>query len=95
MARDYKAEYKKFQSSTKAKKDRAARNAANSKKKCPAGKEVHHKDGNPRNNSPSNLVCKSKSSNRGKAGEGGRKKGVAHNYPSGRKSASTGTRTRT
>ena len=37
MARDYKAEYKKFQSSTKAKKDRASRNAANRKKKCPSG----------------------------------------------------------
>ena len=92
MARDYKAEYKKFQSSTKSKKDRAARNSANRKKKCPPGSEVHHKDGNPRNNSASNLVCRKKSSNRGKSGEGGRKKGVAHNYPSGRKSPSTGTR---
>ena len=54
MARDYKAEYKKFQSSTKAKKDRAARNKVNRKKKCPAGHEIHHKDGNPRNSSPSN-----------------------------------------
>ena len=94
MARDYKAEYKKFQSSTKAKKDRAARNAANRKKKCPPGSEVHHKDGNPRNNSPSNLVCRKKSSNRGVKGEGGRKKGVAHNYPKGRKSPGTGTRKR-
>ena len=93
MARDYKAEYKKFQSSTKSKKDRAARNAANRKKKCPPGKEVHHKDGNPRNNSLSNLVCRKKGSNRGKSGEGGRRKGVAHNYPSGRKSSGTGTRT--
>ncbi len=93
MARDYKAEYKKFQSSTKSKKDRASRNAANRKKKCPPGSEVHHKDGNARNNSPSNLVCRKKSSNRGKKGEGGRKKGVSHNYPSGRKSSSTGKRT--
>ena len=94
MARDYKAEYKKFQSSTKAKKDRAARNAANRKKKCPPGSEVHHKDGNPRNNSPSNLVCRKKSANRGQSGEGGRRKGVAHNYPSGRKSSGTGKRKR-
>ena len=93
MARDYKAEYKKFQSSPSQIKDRAARNAANSKKKCPKGSEVHHKDGNPRNNSPSNLVCRKKSSNRGKSGEGGRRKGVAHNYPSGRKSSGTGKRT--
>ena len=95
MARDYKDEYKKFQSSTKAKKDRAARNRINRKKKCPSGQEIHHKDGNPRNNTPSNCVCRSIKSNRGKAGEGGRKKGRSHNYPSGRKSPSTGTRKRT
>ena len=84
---------KKFHSSTEAKKNRASRNAANRKKKCPPGSEVHHKDGNPRNNSPSNLVCRKKSSNRGAKGEGGRRKGVAHNYPKGRKSPGTGTRT--
>ena len=64
--RDYKAEYKKFQSSTKAKKDRAARNKASRNKNCATGKEVHHKDGNPRNNSASNCVCISVSANRGK-----------------------------
>ena len=32
------------------------------------------------------------SKNRGKKGEGGRKKGVKHNYPKNRKSPSTGTR---
>ena len=92
MARDYKEEYRKFQSSTKAKKDRASRNAANRKKKCPPGSEVHHKDGNPRNNSASNLVCRKKSANRGGKNEGGRKKGVSHNYPKGRKSPGTGTK---
>ena len=65
--RNYKAEYKKFQSSTKAKKDRAARNKASRNKNCATGKEVHHKDGNPRNNSASNCVCISISANRGKA----------------------------
>ena len=64
MARDYKAEYKKFQSSTKAKKDRAARNKVNRKKKCPAGHEIHHKDGNPRNSKKSNLKVTTKSKNR-------------------------------
>ena len=33
MSRDYKDEYKKFHSSNKAKKDRAARNNANRNKK--------------------------------------------------------------
>lgn len=65
--RNYKAEYKKFQSSTKAKKDRAARNKASRNKNCATGKEVHHKDGNPRNNSASNCVCMLISANRGKA----------------------------
>jgi len=64
--RNYKKEYKDHQSSTKAKKDRAARNKANRKKKCPTGKEIHHKDGNPRNSAPSNCVCISISANRGK-----------------------------
>ncbi|MBC8436941.1 HNH endonuclease [bacterium] len=92
MPRDYKKEYKDFQSSPKAKKDRAARNKAAKTKNCPKGKEVHHKDGNPRNNSPSNCVCKSVKSNRGKTGEGGRTKGKKHNYPKNRKSPSTGSR---
>ena len=64
--RDYKAEYKKFQSSTKAKKDRAARNKASRNKNCGPGKEVHHKDGNPRNSTPSNCVCITVSANRGR-----------------------------
>ena len=92
MARDYKAEYKKLHSSTEAKKNRASRNAANRKKKCPPGHEVHHKDGNPRNNTPSNLECRKKSSNRGKSGEGGRRRGISHNYPSNRKTRSTGNK---
>ena len=72
--RNYKKEYKKFQSSTKAKKDRAARNKVNRKKKCGPGKEVHHKDGNPRNSSSSNCVCVSVSANRGRR-EASRRKG--------------------
>ena len=92
MARDYKEEYRKFHKSKKAKLDRAARNKINRKKKCPPGQEIHHKDGNPRNNAPSNCVCRSIKRNRGMAGEGGRRKGVSHNYPSGRKTSSTGKR---
>jgi hypothetical protein len=64
--RNYKEEYSKFHSSKKDKLDRAARNKVNRKKKCLAGEEIHHKDGNPRNSSPSNCVCISVSKNRGK-----------------------------
>jgi hypothetical protein len=64
--RNYKKEYLDHQSSRKSKLDRAGRNRVNRKKKCPAGKEIHHKDGNPRNSSPSNCVCISVSKNRGR-----------------------------
>ncbi len=71
--RNYKEEYKKFHSSRKSKLDRAGRNYASRNKKCPDGKEIHHKDGNPRNNSPSNCVCMSISKNRGKREESRRR----------------------
>lgn len=94
MARDYKKEYKKFQSSDKAKKDRAKRNKArreaikSGKAKKGDGKDVHHTNGI--NSNKTKVISASK--NRGKKGEGGRKKGVKHNYPSKRKSPSTGGR---
>lgn len=68
--RDYKQEYKTSQSSTKAKKDRASRNAARrkmiaaGKAKKGDGKDVAHKNGNPRDNRKSNLATQSKSRNR-------------------------------
>jgi hypothetical protein len=80
MPRDYKDEYRKFQSSDKAKKDRASRNAArrsminSGRAKKGDGKDVAHKNGNPRDNSPGNLMSQSRKKNRGRAGEGGRKK---------------------
>tara|TARA_R100001594_G_scaffold21687_3_gene41837 strand:- start:2877 stop:3152 length:276 start_codon:yes stop_codon:yes gene_type:complete len=83
--RNYKKEYAKFHKSKKSKTDRAARNKASRKKSCPSGKEVHHKDGNPRNNSKSNCVCVSVSKNRGRI-EKSRKKGSKRNYPKKRKS---------
>lgn len=70
MARDYKAEYANYHSSPKQKKNRAARNAARAamvkkgKVKKGDGKDVTHKDGNPRNNSSKNLGVLSKSKNR-------------------------------
>jgi hypothetical protein len=72
MARDYKDEYKKFQSSTKSKKDRAHRNKVRRKAlreervEKHDGKDIDHVDGNPRNNSPKNLRVVSKSKNRAK-----------------------------
>ncbi|MBL18525.1 MAG: HNH endonuclease [Flavobacteriaceae bacterium] len=45
---------------------RSNRNKARRKKKCPAGMDVHHKDGNPMNNKRSNLACSSVKKNRSK-----------------------------
>lgn len=69
-ARNYKREYKKHQSSTKAKKDRAGRNAARRKMmklgkvRKGDGKDVDHKNRNPRDNRRSNLRVQSRSRNR-------------------------------
>ena len=69
MTRDYKSEYKNYHSKPKQKKDRAGRNGARiiMKKKYGSsilGRDIDHKDRNPRNNSISNLRVQSKSSNR-------------------------------
>ena len=67
--RDYKSEYANYHSTTKQKKNRAGRNGARRimKKKLGSsilGRDVDHKDRNPRNNSKGNLRLQSKSSNR-------------------------------
>jgi len=69
MQRNYKKEYENYHSSEEQKKDRAGRNGARRmlKKKYGnslLGKDVDHKDRNPRNNSMSNLRVQSKSANR-------------------------------
>ena len=61
--RDYKSEYKDYHSKPKQKKDRAARNAAN-RAVGKKGKDVDHKNGNPRDNRKSNLRVTSKKINR-------------------------------
>ena len=72
MARNYKDEYAKFQSSTKSKKDRASRNKVrraalrSGRVKKGDGRDIDHLDGNPRNNSKKNLRVVSKSKNRAK-----------------------------
>ena len=59
--RNYKSEYQNYHSSEKQKKNRAARNAARAemmkkgKVKKGDGKDVTHKNGNPRDNSSKNL----------------------------------------
>jgi hypothetical protein len=73
MARDYKSEYKNYHSKSEQKKNRAARNGARRimKKKYGSsilGRDVDHKDRNPRNNNTSNLRIQSQSSNRSKNG---------------------------
>ena len=68
--RNYKGEYANYQSSEEQKKKRASRNAARRKMaavgkvKKGDGKDVTHRDGNPRNNSSKNLGVLSKSKNR-------------------------------
>ncbi len=67
--RDYKSEYKNYHSKSKQKKNRAGRNGARAimKKKLGSsilGRDVDHKDRNPRNNSSNNLRLQSKSTNR-------------------------------
>lgn len=70
--RDYADEYRKFHSSEKSKKDRASRNKARrlaealGKARKGDGRDVDHRDGNPRNNSRSNLRVMSASANRAK-----------------------------
>jgi len=67
--RNYKKEYANYHSKPEQKKDRAGRNGARRmmKKKYGnslLGRDVDHKDRNPRNNSMSNLRIQSKSINR-------------------------------
>ena len=70
MARNYRAEYDNYHSSSAHKKRRAARNKARrvmvrlGKAKPGDGKDVHHKDGNPLNSTPKNIRMESRKSNR-------------------------------
>lgn len=70
--RDYRHEYDKFHSSTKSKKDRASRNKVRREAERDGrvskgdGKDIDHRNGNPRDNRRSNLRVVSKSANRRK-----------------------------
>ena len=69
--RDYKEEYK-YHGTAAEKKRRAGRNkarrAAVASGKVTKGdkKDVHHKDGNPRNNKSANVIVTTRKANRGK-----------------------------
>ena len=69
--RNYRREYDTYHKRKRQKKRRAGRNKARRmmiKKKGKSklkGKDVHHKDRNPRNNKHSNLRIQSKKKNRG------------------------------
>ncbi len=70
--RDYRSEYLNYHSKPKNLKDNNARHRARyhaekaGRVHVGDGKDIDHKDGNPRNNSPSNLRVVSRSKNRGK-----------------------------
>jgi len=68
--RNYRKEYDRYHSKPEQKKNRASRNGARRRmkkllgKRAVEGKDIDHKDGNPKNNSRSNLRVLSKSRNR-------------------------------
>ena len=68
--RNYKKEYGNYQGTAQQKKNRASRNAArNALKKAGVvkkgdGKDVAHKNGNPKDNRPKNLAVVRQSKNR-------------------------------
>ena len=82
-----KREYDKFQSSEKAKKDRAARNSArrsalrSGRVHKGDGKEIDHKNSSPRDNRSSNLRVVSRTTNRKKK-ENSRRRGSRRNRSS-------------
>ena len=70
MARNYRSEYDNYHARPEQKKNRASRNAARAtmakagKVKKGDGKDVAHRNGNPRDNGPKNLSLQPKSKNR-------------------------------
>ncbi len=84
MARDYKSEYANYHSSEKQKKNRASRNAArrsmerSGRVKKGDGKDVTHRNGDPRDNSAKNRGVLSASKNRSYKRTRGAKKAQGH-----------------
>lgn len=74
MARDYKREYEIYHGTAEQKKRRAGRNAARRKAERDGkvskgdGKDIHHKNGNTKDNSSKNVSVMSRSKNRAMGG---------------------------
>lgn len=72
--RDYRKEYDSYHGTPEQREARSSRNKARRKLEAEGkvrkgdGKEVDHKDGNPRNNSRDNLQVMSRTANRRKGG---------------------------
>jgi len=70
MARNYRKEYDNYHSKPEQRANRSSRNKARRKAKkagyAVTGKDVDHKNGNPRDNRLSNLSINPKSANRSK-----------------------------
>jgi hypothetical protein len=74
MPRNYRKEYDEYHGTPEQKENRASRNAVRRDairkhgKSALKGKEVDHKDGNPKNNNKKNLQIISRKANRQKGG---------------------------
>lgn len=85
--RDYTREYSRFQSSKKAKRDRASRNTARRRAEREGrvhkgdGKEIDHRNSSPTDNRPFNLRVVSRHTNRAKK-ENSRRRGSRRNRSS-------------
>ncbi len=66
--RNYPKEYRDYHGKPSQIKRRSSRNKARRKINAPKGKDVHHKDGNPNNNSRANLKLTSPKSQRREGG---------------------------
>ena len=72
MARDYRKEYDQYHAKPEQRANRSSRNKARTtmaklgRVKLGDGKEVDHKNGNPKDNNRSNLSVMSRSRNRAK-----------------------------
>jgi hypothetical protein len=70
MPRNYKLEYERYHKSPEQKKRRAARNKirrqllSSGRVRKGSRVDVHHRDGNPENNSPGNITLQDRSKNR-------------------------------